>query len=191
MDIDRSAQKFVINRGGNLGDNNDFAIDYAGNVGIGTSSPDPAAKLDVNGNIKVTGNINMGGATAYKVTNLAAPTAAADAMTKGYADSTYATYGWVSSNFAPIGGSGSGTVLGGGNIYNDGSSGSCTFCAKWGSAVCVETTNACGPPSYTFSTYSLACPAGSTMQQTGRWSYSQTSPPWTTATQNFYICVKN
>ncbi|MBI4438454.1 hypothetical protein HY640_00815, partial [Candidatus Woesearchaeota archaeon] len=53
MGIDRSAQKFVINRGGNLGDNNDFAIDYAGNVGIGTSSPDPAAKLDVQGRVKI------------------------------------------------------------------------------------------------------------------------------------------
>jgi len=38
-------------------------------------------------NIGVSGNINLSGATpTYKVTNLIAPTAAADAATKGYVD---------------------------------------------------------------------------------------------------------
>jgi hypothetical protein len=36
-------------------------IDTSGNVGIGTTNPSPTAKLDVNGNTKVTGDINATG----------------------------------------------------------------------------------------------------------------------------------
>jgi hypothetical protein len=54
-------------------------IDSAGNVGVGTASP--AEKLEVVGNIKLSG-----ATPTYKVTNLIAPTASADAATKGYVD---------------------------------------------------------------------------------------------------------
>jgi len=50
-----------------------------GNVGIGTT--EPGAKLEVNGNLKLSGET-----PTYKITNLVAPTAASDAATKGYVD---------------------------------------------------------------------------------------------------------
>lgn len=47
-------------------------------VGIGTSTPSEALEVD--------GNIRLSSTTAYKVTNLAAPTADSDAATKAYVD---------------------------------------------------------------------------------------------------------
>jgi hypothetical protein len=78
-------------------------------------------------NIGVSGNINLSGATpTYKVTNLIAPTAAADAATKGYVDA-----------FTPPAGSGSlmvyrsdGTTLLG--TYSGIWSTTPTTCSGWG-----------------------------------------------------------
>lgn len=51
----------------------------SGNVGIGTTAP--AEKLEVSGNIKLSG-----ASPTYKITNLATPTASTDVATKGYVD---------------------------------------------------------------------------------------------------------
>ena len=58
-----------------------LAITTDGNVGIGTTTP--AAALHVVGTGKFGGVLDM---TTQKITNLATPTAAADAATKGYVD---------------------------------------------------------------------------------------------------------
>ncbi len=50
-----------------------------GNVGIGTTGP--GEKLEVSGNIKLSG-----ASPTYKITNVASPTADSDAATKGYVD---------------------------------------------------------------------------------------------------------
>jgi hypothetical protein len=51
----------------------------AGKVGIGTTTP--AEKLEVSGNIKLSG-----ASPTYKITNVATPTASSDVATKGYVD---------------------------------------------------------------------------------------------------------
>ncbi len=51
----------------------------SGNVGIGTTAP--AAKLEVSGNIKLSG-----ASPTYKITNVLAPTASSDVATKNYVD---------------------------------------------------------------------------------------------------------
>ncbi len=50
-----------------------------GNVGIGTTTP--SEKLEVSGNIKLSG-----ASPTYKITNVATPTASSDVATKGYVD---------------------------------------------------------------------------------------------------------
>ncbi len=64
------------------------ALYYSGgSVGIGTT--EPAEKLEVSGNIKLSG------ATAtYKITNLATPTAVSDAANKAYVDAATAIKTW-------------------------------------------------------------------------------------------------
>jgi hypothetical protein len=59
--------------------NNDYFSTVAGSVGIGTASP--GEKLEVTGNIKLSGST-----PTYRLTNLAEPTDNADAATKGYVD---------------------------------------------------------------------------------------------------------
>lgn len=54
-------------------------LNISGNVGIGTANS--GEKLEVNGNVKLSGST-----PTYKVTNLAAPTATSDAATKAYVD---------------------------------------------------------------------------------------------------------
>jgi len=53
-----------------------------GNVGIGTTAP--SEKLEVSGNIKLSG-----ASPTYKITNVAAPTASSDVATKEYVDAAY------------------------------------------------------------------------------------------------------
>jgi hypothetical protein len=53
-----------------------------GLVGIGVTAP--GEKLEVNGNIKLTGDTS--GNPAYKITNVIAPTGNSDVATKGYVD---------------------------------------------------------------------------------------------------------
>lgn len=53
-----------------------------GLVGIGTTAP--GEKLEVNGNIKLSGDTS--GNPAYKITNVAAPINSSDVATKGYVD---------------------------------------------------------------------------------------------------------
>ena len=50
-----------------------------GNVGIGTLSPSSGSRMEVNGDIKLTGNT-----PAFKITNVADPTDNSDVATKGY-----------------------------------------------------------------------------------------------------------
>ena len=57
-----------------------FVVEGSGEIGIGTASP--GAKLEVSGNIKLSGD-----SPTYKITNLATPTEASDVATKGYVDS--------------------------------------------------------------------------------------------------------
>ncbi|MBI4064143.1 MAG: hypothetical protein HY401_07570 [Elusimicrobia bacterium] len=77
MGVDRSdAGKFKINRGGNIGDNNDIVINDAdGNVGIGTQSP--AKKLHVAGDLRVdgvvSGNLDGSGNSGPLQVNCPAP----------------------------------------------------------------------------------------------------------------------
>jgi hypothetical protein len=54
-----------------------------GEMTIGTSLTTPAAKLDVQGTGKFSGQVNM---TSQKITNLATPTATTDAANKSYVD---------------------------------------------------------------------------------------------------------
>jgi len=65
----------------------------SGNVGIGTTTP--SEKLEVAGNIKLSG-----ASPTYKLTNVAVPTASADVATKGYVD---AAVGSCPSGFTAIG----------------------------------------------------------------------------------------
>jgi hypothetical protein len=65
-----------------------------GLVGIGVTAP--GEKLEVNGNIKLTGDAS--GNPAYKITNLIAPTGSSDAATKGYVDAAAGGAGGGSSN---------------------------------------------------------------------------------------------
>jgi hypothetical protein len=58
-------------------------IDSSGNVGIGTTTP--SEKLEVAGNIKLSGS-----SPTYKITNVAAPTASSDVATMGYVDAATA-----------------------------------------------------------------------------------------------------
>jgi hypothetical protein len=54
------------------------------NLGIGTTGP--GEKLEVNGNIKLSG-----ASATYKITNVVQPTAATDVATKAYVDAAAAT----------------------------------------------------------------------------------------------------
>ena len=93
-------------------------------VGIGTT--DPAEKLEVSGNIKLTG-----ATPTYKLLNLAAPTSDSDAATKAYVDGagggtpsgwtcTLRTSGCMQSNTATASCSGSEKVIaGGGAVYTN------------------------------------------------------------------------
>jgi hypothetical protein len=64
-----------------------MCVDVAnGKVGIGTTNP--GAKLEVSGNIKLSG-----ASPTYKITNLATPTDSSDAATKGYVDTQIAQAG--------------------------------------------------------------------------------------------------
>ena len=56
-----------------------LATTSANKVGIGTTSP--AEKLEVSGNIKLSG-----ASATYKITNVAIPTVPSDVATKGYVD---------------------------------------------------------------------------------------------------------
>ncbi|MBI4438680.1 hypothetical protein HY640_01985, partial [Candidatus Woesearchaeota archaeon] len=125
---------------------------------------------------------------------LAAPTAAADAMTKGYADSTYATQSWVTSqNYATttyvnsVAGNG---VVGGGEIYGAyfGGGSTCGFsCTAWGSATCVDQGLCTVNPLYR--KYDIGCPGGSDRRQTGYDPYYPSLGDFNY--QLWYICVKN
>jgi uncharacterized protein (TIGR02145 family) len=66
-------------------------IDTAGNVGIGTVNP--AAKLDVSGEI----NVN-----AHRIRNVADPVNAQDAATKAYVDAMLKSLGLLPNNFAGV-----------------------------------------------------------------------------------------
>ena len=58
MGIDHSDEgKFKINSGPDLGYNEFFTMDYSGNVGIGTATP--GAKLEIAGNLRITGADNQ------------------------------------------------------------------------------------------------------------------------------------
>ena len=75
---------------------------WGGNVGIGTITP--GEKLEVAGNIKLSGS-----SPTYKITNVAAPTASADVATKGYVDAASGggvliTYGHYCGTSAPTAG---------------------------------------------------------------------------------------
>jgi hypothetical protein len=61
---------------------NQMTILDNGNVGIGTS--EPSAKLEVAGNIKMSGDLNMN--SVGRINNLVEPSAAQDAATKNYVD---------------------------------------------------------------------------------------------------------
>jgi hypothetical protein len=56
-----------------------LTIDSSGSVGIGTTSP--GEKLEVSGNIKLSG-----ASPTYTITNVVAPTNSSDVATKGYVD---------------------------------------------------------------------------------------------------------
>ncbi|MDD2678049.1 MAG: hypothetical protein PHN95_01370, partial [Candidatus Pacebacteria bacterium] len=62
----------------------DVVINTSGNVGIGTT--EPSEKLEVSGNIKLSG-----ASPTYKMTNVAAPTASSDVATKEYVDASVQT----------------------------------------------------------------------------------------------------
>ncbi len=67
-----SAGQFGANTGGGN-------YSFPGNVGIGTTNP--GEKLEVSGNIKLSGS-----SPTYRITNVAAPIASSDVATKGYVD---------------------------------------------------------------------------------------------------------
>ena len=74
--------ELIINTGGAT----DGLIIGKGNVGIGTTNP--AARLEVNGNIELSG-----ASQTYKITNLAVPPADSGAVTKAYVDAAVSSDG--------------------------------------------------------------------------------------------------
>lgn len=77
--LDDTTDDLTIGTGTTIGSNVRMVVEYGGNVGIGTITP--GEKLEVSGNIKLSG-----ASPTYKITNLAEPTANSDAATKGYVD---------------------------------------------------------------------------------------------------------